>query len=72
MMSRHRSQRELWPQRRVLQRQPAAGAPVWGGPFRPEDAAQTGGGPAFRTATCPVCESPVAVEGLCMNCWEVC
>ena len=46
--------------------------PVWGGPLRPEDATRPGGPPASPVGTCPVCESPVVVEGLCLSCWEVC
>jgi hypothetical protein len=74
MMSRHRIRSEPLPGRgdRLPAGQPVAGAPLWGGPLRPDGRAPVAGPPLHRTTTCPVCESPVAVEGMCMGCWEVC
>jgi peptide deformylase len=46
--------------------------PVPGGALRLESATQPGGSPASPVGTCPACESPVVVEGLCLSCWEVC
>ena len=46
--------------------------PVWGGPLRAEEGGPPGSLPASPVGTCPVCESPVVVEGLCLSCWEVC
>jgi hypothetical protein len=42
------------------------------GPLRLDDGPADAEPRARPMTTCPVCESPVFVDGFCMNCWEVC
>lgn len=41
-------------------------------PIRLDHELASAGSMAPSTATCPQCESPMPVNGFCMNCWDVC